>query len=76
MAKFEYEKVNLNYIPREGDDIGLLDELGQEGWELVGITANNVAYLKRQVGSAQVGSAKNPRPRPPATSPDTTTSQR
>jgi len=71
MAKFEYEKVNLNYIPREGDDIDLLDELGQEGWELVGITANNIAYLKRQVGSA-----KNSRPSPPTTPPDATTSKR
>ena len=71
MAKFEYEKVNLNYIPREGDDIDLLDELGKEGWELVGITANNIAYLKRQMGSA-----KNRCTRPPATSPAPTTPQR
>ena len=27
---------------------GLLDEPGDEGWELVTITANNVAYLKRE----------------------------
>jgi hypothetical protein len=25
---------------------------GEDGWELVAITANNIAYLKRQVGHA------------------------
>jgi hypothetical protein len=53
MPEFEYEKINLNYIPRRGDDIDLLDELGEDGWELVAITTNNIAYLKRQVGSAK-----------------------
>jgi hypothetical protein len=51
MPEFEYEKLNLNYIPRRGDDIDLLDEMGEEGWELVVITVHNIAYLKRQVGS-------------------------
>jgi hypothetical protein len=60
MPEFEYEKVDLNYIPRKGDDIDLLDELGEEGWELVVITVNNIAYLKRQV---QVGSVDKPRAR-------------
>ena len=53
MPAFEYEKINLNYIPRSGDDIDLLDELGEDGWELVAITANYIAYLKRQAGHAK-----------------------
>jgi hypothetical protein len=67
MPEFEYEKINLNYIPRRGDDIDLLDELGADGWELVAITANNIAYLKRRVGPA-----KRPRTRSPATAPAAT----
>jgi len=71
MPEFEYEKVNLNYIPRRGDDIDLLDELGEDGWELVAITANNIAYLKRQVAHA-----KKPRTMSPATTPTPAASQR
>jgi len=71
MPAFEYEKINLNYIPRSGDDIDLLDELGEDGWELVAITANNIAYLKRQVGYAQ-----KPHTRSPATTPAPAASQR
>jgi len=71
MPEFEYEKLNLNYIPRGGDDIDLLDELGEDGWELVAITANNIAYLKRQVVQT-----KKPRTRSPATKPTPAASQR
>jgi hypothetical protein len=71
MPAFEYKKINLNYIPRSGDDIDLLDKLGEDGWELVAITANNIAYLKRQVGYA-----KKPRTRSPATTPAPAASQR
>jgi len=71
MPEFEYEKINLNYIPRGGDDIDLLDKLGEDGWELVAITANNIAYLKRQVAYA-----KKPRTRSPATTPAPAASQR
>ena len=71
MPAFEYEKINLNYISRSGDDIDLLDELGEDGWELVAITANNIAYLKRQVGHA-----RRPRTRSLATTPAPAASQR
>jgi hypothetical protein len=33
MRAFEYEKIDLNSILRSGDDIDLLDELGEDGWE-------------------------------------------
>jgi hypothetical protein len=29
--------------------VDLLSDAGEDGWELVHITANNVAYLKRQI---------------------------
>ena len=53
MPEFAYEKLNLNYIPRKGDDIDLLDEMGEEGWELVVITVHNIAYLKSAGGIRQ-----------------------
>ncbi len=36
---------------RERPDIDLLNDAGEAGWELIAITSNNVAYLKR--GPAQ-----------------------
>ena len=35
------------------DDIDFLTDAGNEGWELVTITVNNIAYLKRAVASAK-----------------------
>src|SRR5262245_40390774 len=45
------EKVDLASVPlkNEDGDIALLNELGREGWELVRITANAQAYLRRQM---------------------------
>jgi hypothetical protein len=51
MAQWEYSKLDLNDAPRKTDDIDLLNDAGKDGWELVGILSNNVAYLKRQVGA-------------------------
>jgi len=48
MAEWEYRKISLSEAPRRGDDIDLLNDAGKDGWELVGISNNNVAYLKRQ----------------------------
>jgi hypothetical protein len=48
MPRWEYRKIDLNNVPRKTDDMDLLNDAGAHGWELVSITANNVAYLKRQ----------------------------
>lgn len=48
MAEWEYRKITLSDAPRRGDEIDLLNDAGQEGWELVSITCNSMAYLKRQ----------------------------
>jgi H-NS histone family len=50
VSEWEYRKIALNQLPRKTDDIDLLCEAGLDGWELVAILANNVAYFKRQVG--------------------------
>lgn len=49
MAEWEYRKIDLSQLPRKIDDIDVLCDAGEEGWELVAILANNVAYLKREV---------------------------
>jgi hypothetical protein len=50
VTEWEYRKIALNQLPRKTDDIDVLCDAGEEGWELVAILSNNVAYLKRQVG--------------------------
>jgi len=49
MPQWYYRKIDLNDLPRNKEDIDLLTNAGEEGWELVVITPNNFAYLKRPV---------------------------
>jgi hypothetical protein len=49
MPKFEYSKIDLNNAPRKSDDLDLLEAAGAQGWRLVLITPNNVAYLIREI---------------------------
>jgi hypothetical protein len=59
MREWEYRKLDLNDAPRRGDDIDLLNRAGSEGWELVAVSGNGVAYLKREVaGPAKPGRRK------------------
>ena len=46
---WEYRKILLNEHRRTGDDIEVLCEAGKQGWELIAITPNSVAYLKRAI---------------------------
>ena len=70
---WEYQKIYLNGHHRGGDDIELLSEAGRAGWELVTVTANSIAYLKRALeddtGHVQQNEAVRPSPkyRDPAT---------
>jgi hypothetical protein len=52
---WEYQKIYLNGHHRRGDDIELLSEAGRAGWELVTVTANSVAYLKRPLEDSVQG---------------------
>ena len=45
--EWEYRRILLNDLPPRTDDLDLLSEAGSQGWELVTILTNNVAYLKR-----------------------------
>ena len=49
MQHFEYRKIDLSARPRKLDEIGVLNEAGKDGWELVSIAVNHIAYLKRAV---------------------------
>jgi DNA-binding protein H-NS len=52
VSQWEYKKVDLSELPRGRDDIDVLCAVGEEGWELVAILANHVAYLKREIEDA------------------------
>lgn len=55
---WEYRKIYLNAHGRRGDDIELLSDAGDAGWELVTVTPNCVAYLKRAMSRNNVGQPK------------------
>jgi DNA-binding protein H-NS len=58
VRKWEYKKIDLNEVPRRGDEIDLLCEVGEEGWELVAVLPNGVAYLKRELGEVATEAAE------------------
>jgi hypothetical protein len=68
MRKWEYKKISLNDTPHKRDDIDLLRDAGEEGWELVAVVANSVAYLKREIEGSNARKAK-PRSPSPSTKP-------
>jgi hypothetical protein len=61
MPKWEYLVIDLSDLPRKTDEIDLLNDAGVNGWELVGITTNNKAYLKRQFAEPSAPSTMPPR---------------
>jgi hypothetical protein len=52
MRTWEYLRLDLNDTPRRGEEVDLLNRAGGEGWELVGVTGNGVAILKREIPQA------------------------
>ena len=66
MHQWEYQKLNLNDLPRKADDIDLLNDAGKDGWDLVAITANSVAILKREVPQTAPSKSTVRRARTPA----------
>jgi hypothetical protein len=49
VTEWEYRKIDLNQHRPQGDELDLLNAAGKDGWELVGIASNNIAYLKREL---------------------------
>jgi hypothetical protein len=63
---WNYRKIDLSEQRPRSDELDLLNTAGADGWELVGITSNNIAYLKRPiedtVHASSVHSAEATRP--------------
>ena len=49
MTEWEYLTINLGDLPFKTGPVDLLDNAGKGGWELITITSNNMAYMKRPV---------------------------
>lgn len=52
MSGWEFAKINLADTARRQNELDLLNKAGADGWELVCVSLNNIAYLKRPLGSA------------------------
>lgn len=53
MTKWEYERIDLNTLPRHESEIDVLNVAGANGWELVSINSCNVAIMKRAAIAAK-----------------------
>jgi hypothetical protein len=59
MRQWEYLRLDLNDLPRRGGETASLNKAGEEGWELVAVTHNGLAILKREISqSAKAGRRK------------------
>jgi hypothetical protein len=47
--QWQYRTVDLNDLPPRVRELEILNATGNVGWELVVITANRIAFLKRQI---------------------------
>ena len=52
MSLWDYRKIALNQLSAKTNDVDVLNDAGDEGWELVAILPNNIAYLKREIAEA------------------------
>jgi hypothetical protein len=58
MARWESRNISLSELL--GKEADALSDVGNGGWELVAITSNNNAYLKRLIPTASATSARSP----------------
>ena len=60
MHPWEYLIISLNDLPFKTRAIDLLNDAGKNRWELVAITGNNMAYLKRLIARPATRSTSAP----------------
>jgi Domain of unknown function (DUF4177) len=64
MREWEYRTLDLNDLPRKTEVVDVLNDAGENGWELVTITPNQIAYLKREAEKRHAKSAPKTTPPP------------
>ena len=57
MPQWQYREVNLSELPPETDEIDLVNAAGDDGWELVVITRNNIAYPEASARRSSAGAS-------------------
>jgi hypothetical protein len=60
MARWGPRAIDLANLPPKTDEIDLLDDTVKDVWELISITNNNVAYLRREVADPADAPADRP----------------
>lgn len=50
VSEWEYRKIALNQAVHKSDEVDLLNAAGLDGWELIALLPNHMAYLKREAG--------------------------
>ena len=63
----KYRKVALSSTPSRSDEVPLLNAAGSQGWEMVCITNNGIAYFKRAIPDPTPVAPEAPAPRKRAT---------
>jgi DNA-binding protein H-NS len=56
VRKWEYKKLALNEARHDYDEIDVLCDAGDDGWELVAVLPNGIAYLKRELSEGVASS--------------------
>jgi hypothetical protein len=60
MARWEYLMIDLAYLAARTGEVDVLNDAGGQGWQLVAIMTNHVAYLRRQVENPADAPAERP----------------
>ena len=47
MARWRYMTIDLANLRARTNEIDVLNEAGADGWELICVSCNNIAYLRR-----------------------------
>jgi hypothetical protein len=66
VIEWEYRKIDLSQQRPRNDDLDMLNAAGADGWELIGITSNNIAYLKRPIEEIATDFSEHSRGHPPS----------